>query len=496
MASMEVSSGDGDRIEDSDAATAAKVSTSHFEKSTEELVEVQQLKTIHHEEGNKVKSILCALTVCLGSFAFGTTIGWPSPAMPNLNAYRNPFHVSDEQNSWVGSIVTLGALAGGLVGGTYMDLVGRKLGLLYCAFPFAVGWVIIVSSGTFGCLLAGRAVTGVCTGIFSVICPVYIAEISPPSIRGLLGSCHQLAICIGILFTYGFGAFLPWTWLTISCEAFIIVMTLAMVFIPESPRWLLANGREEETKFALHWLRGEDADITAELEELREAIRLAQDKASFRDFLQPQLWKPLAISLGLMLFQQFSGINVIMFYTVQIFDMANIDLDPNMQTIIVGAVGVVGTLVSVFIADLAGRKILLVTSAAIMALSIGGLGAFFYEQYWFKAYAQSTLSWLPVTCLVVFNFGFDMAFGPIPWLMMGELFPLRAKGIATSVASAFNWLCAFLVTKFFVNMTAGMTVQGAYWFFTGFCALAIPFIIFLVPETKGITLEEIEHYFR
>lgn len=459
-------------------------------------IEVSNLQTSKNSNpknaGIAWNSILCTVIICLGSFVFGEVTAYTSPAMNDLNNHRHPFSVNDEQNSWVGSVSTLGALVGGLLVGTYMDLIGRKLALMATTVPFIVGWVIIAGSPSFACLLVGRVITGFCMGIYSGVCPVFISEISPASIRGFLGTCPQLILGVGILYTYGFGAFLSWQWLAIACGAVLLVLVIAACFIPDSPRWFLSVGKLEEAEYALQWLRRSD-DVSEELKEVHDMVRQSSDKASLKEFLQPELLKPLLIGIALMVFQQFSGINVILYYIVDIFKTAHIDLDPNLQSIIVGIVGIVGTTLSVFIIDLGGRRILLLVSAIIMTPSIGGLGAFFYEldDPEHTHYASTTLSWLPVTCLVVFYFGYNLAYGAIPWLMMGELFPLRAKGTASSIVTASSWLFAFFITKFFVNITDAIGRAGAYWIFTAFCALSVPFVFIFVPETKGKTLEQI-----
>ncbi|GAB6023279.1 Facilitated trehalose transporter Tret1 [Chamberlinius hualienensis] len=459
--------------------------------------EAHLVKEVPKGSDKILMSVVCAVIICLGSFIMGTVIGYPSPAIPNLSiGPGQPFYPDDEQTSWIGSIITLTALFGSLIGGYIMDKIGRKLGLLCIALPMAAGWVLISASPNYGCMLAGRAITGLTMGIISVICPVYLSEISPASIRGVLGSLHQLMICIGILYTYGFGSFLNWQWLVIAILGFLILMSVALIFIVDSPRYLFASGQIEACKESIVWLRGKSVNIDAEISELKEMVESAKDKASFSDFAQPQLWKPLAISVGLMIFQQFSGINVVMFYTVDIFQMANIDMDPNLQTIVVGVVGVVGTLVSVGISDLVGRRILLLASGFLMAISMAGLGTFFYLLNDNLGVPPPNLSWLPITCLVLFNFGFDVAYGPIPWLMMGELFPQRARGLASSIATASNWLCAFIMTKFWTNMIDAMGAYGGYWLCCAFCVASIFFIIIFVPETKGKTLEEIEESFK
>lgn len=444
------------------------------------------------------KVIASSMLICLGSFNFGTVTTYTSPAMNDLNSHPNPFFVDSNQNSWVGSVISLGALVGGLIVGRYMDLVGRKWTVLTAAVPLVVGWAIVVGSPSFACLVVGRVLTGFGVGIYSGVCPVYITEISPAFIRGFLGSCPQLAIVLGILYTYGFGAFLSWQWLGVTCGAVLVVLVIAVSFIPDSPLWCLSVDKVDEAKYALQWLRGNDSDVSDELEELHRIVKETSDKASLKEFLHLNLLKPLLVAIGLMLFQQFSGINVVLYYTVDIFKMAHIDMDPNLQSIIVGVAGVVGTAVSIFVIDLAGRRILLLVSSIVMTLSIGSLGAFFFElddpQH--TDYATTTLFWLPVTCLVIFYFGYNLAFGGIPWLMMGELFPLRAKAHGSSIVTVCSYLFAFFSSKFFVDIIDGIGRAGTFWLFTGICALSIPFVIVCVPETKGKTLEEISAGFQ
>lgn len=459
-------------------------------------VEDATTKQVVLNEGHKIISIISGLIITLGSVATGTVFGYPSPATPDIDANRNPFHLDDEQSSWVGSIITLGGMAGGLLGGPYMDRIGRKLSSMTILIPFAIGWIIVVSSPTYGCLLAGRFITGFCTGFLLIICPAYTSEIAPASIRGLMGSYAQFGMTLGILYSYCFGAFLHWDWEAIACAALLPVMMFAVSFLPESPRWLMSVQRKEEAEYSLQWLRGEDVDISKELLQIEEMIVKSQDKASIREFLQPQLWKPLLITLGLMILQQCCGINVVMFYTVNIFQLAGSSLDPNVQTILVGSFGVVGTLVSVLIADVAGRRVLLLVSAGIMTISMAGLGFFFYEYDHNQSFATGALYWLPLVCLVLFNFGFNVAFGPIPWLMMGELFPVRAKGIAGSFATVVNRLFAFIMSKCFVDITNLIHLYGGFWLCCAFSAVAIPFVVFCVPETKGKSLEEIEEKFK
>ena len=231
-----------------------------------------------------------------------------------------------------------------------------------------------------------------------------------------------------------------------------------------------------------------------------------------RDWLSPVIAKPLIISIGLMIFQQFSGINAVLFNAANIFKTAGFE-DGKVVTICVGAVQFVGTALACLVMDKAGRRILLWTMAIGMCLTLAVLGLYFEIYIPRKGDSSSTgdvvsllgsishsvpakkISWLSIVCIVLFNLFFSLAWGPVPWLVMSEIFPLRARGPASSFATMANWLLAFIVTKTYDSMIATLSVQGTYWFFGGCCFLGFLFVYILMPETKGKTLEEIEAMF-
>ena len=218
-----------------------------------------------------------------------------------------------------------------------------------------------------------------------------------------------------------------------------------------------------------------------------------EEKMALRDWLSPVIVKPLIISIGLMVFQQFSGINAVLFNAASIFKEAGFT-NSKLVTISVGLIQFVGTGLACLIMDKAGRRILLLIMAVGMCVTLVGLG-FYFEILARQSVEASKISWLSILCIVLFNLAFSLAWGPVPWLVMSEIFPLRARGPASSIATLSNWLLAFIVTKTFPTMQAGLTVQGTYWFFGGWCFVGFVFVYFLLPETKGKTLEEIEALF-
>ena len=236
-----------------------------------------------------------------------------------------------------------------------------------------------------------------------------------------------------------------------------------------------------------------------------------QEKMAWRDWLSPVIVKPLIISIGLMVFQQFCGINAVLFNAASIFADAGFKKG-KLVSISVGLIQFVGTGLACLIMDKAGRRILLLIMAIGMCVALVGLGLYFEIYIPPKddssssdavllvgsishSVAASKISWLSILCIVLFNLAFSLAWGPIPWLVMSEIFPLRARGPASSIATLSNWLLVFIITNRFPSMQAGLTPQGTYWFFGGWCFLGFVFVYLLMPETKGKTLEEIEALF-
>jgi len=219
--------------------------------------------------------------------------------------------------------------------------------------------------------------------------------------------------------------------------------------------------------------------------------------AGFKDLLSTHNLMPLIISLYLMLGQQLSGMNAVMFNVVDIFQSAGSSFSASTASIIVAAVQVAATLFSALVMDRLGRRILLNSSSFLMVMSLSALGAYFYilKTCQNTSLAQ-TLQLLPVISLSIFVLGFSIGFGPIPWLMMSELFSPEVKGVASSLATTFNWALAFCVTQFFSSLETELTVGGSFWLFGGITGLTFFFCIFLVPETKGKSLESIQQLFR
>uniref|UniRef100_A0A8C0MXZ9 Solute carrier family 2, facilitated glucose transporter member 8 n=2 Tax=Canis lupus familiaris TaxID=9615 RepID=A0A8C0MXZ9_CANLF len=318
---------------------------------------------------------LAAFAASLGPLSFGFALGYSSPAIPSLRRAPPPaLRLDDAAASWFGAIVTLGAAAGGVLGGWLVDRAGRKLSLLLCSAPFVGGFVVITAAQNVWMLLGGRLLTGLACGIASLVAPVYISEIAYPAVRGLLGSCVQLMVVTGILLAYLAGWVLEWRWLAILGCVPASFMLLLMCYMPETPRFLLTQHKHQEAMAAMQFLWGseqswEEPPVGAE----HQGFQLAQLR-------HPGVYKPFIIGILLMAFQQLSGINAVMFYAETIFEEAKFK-DSSVASIIVGIIQVLFTAMAALIMDRAGRRLLLTLSGepegVVMVFSTSAFGAYF-----------------------------------------------------------------------------------------------------------------------
>jgi SP family facilitated glucose transporter-like MFS transporter 8 len=424
--------------------------------------------------------------------AVGTVLAWTSPVLPELQSANSTLPISPEEGSWIGSLVAVGAIAGAVPAGYFADRFGRKLVILALSAPFLLSWILIVAAKSVGILYVARLIAGFATGAISVVAPMFIGEIAESSVRGALGSFFQVMLTIGILYTYTVGAIADYTWLGILCGLIPVAFFITFLRVPESPTYLMKNYKTDGAKKSLQYYRGSSYNVWKELQELEKDIsESTKDKASIRDLVSSGgTRKALIISLGLMVFQQLSGINAVIFYSVDIFDAAGSTLNPNVAAIIVAVVQVVVTYTASAIVDRAGRRLLLLLSASVMGLCLAILGLYFHLKN--KGNDVTGIGWLPLMCVTVFIVMFSLGFGPLPWMMMGELFAPNVKGVASSIAVCTNWTLVFLVTFSFGKLIDGLGEHSTFWSFAVICGVATVFIYYLVPETKGKSLTEIQ----
>ena len=336
-----------------------------------------------------------------------------------------------------------------------------------------------------------------------------MSECSYPEIRGILGSLPALFMAGGILLAYIMGAWLPWNHLAWASAVFPGFLLIVMIPLPESPVWLLSKGRTSDAQKALKWLHHKrqttNDNIPVELQQMSANATTSENTQttvspniksssgySRKELFRRPVLVPFALAFTLLIFQQFSGIDAIIFYTVSIFHSAGSDIDDHLATIIVGLVQLVANFFSLFIVDRAGRKPLLIASGAIMCVALLALGTHFYLQ---RFGTEQSLGMLPLISLIVFMIGFSIGYCSIPFLLMGELIPEKQRSFLSSIAGSLNLGIMFVVIKTYHDLKNSIGEDGTFWFYSGICLCSCFFVYFLVPETKGKTLTEIEEYF-
>nr|XP_043638564.1 sugar transporter ERD6-like 16 [Erigeron canadensis] len=439
-----------------------------------------------HKESLSMVLFSTAVAVC-GSLEFGMCVGFSAPAQ---SAICNDLNLSVAQFSLFGSIITIGAMIGSVTSGRIADSIGRKgsmaLGSVFCI----AGWLAVYYAMGSVLLDTGRFFTGYGIGIYTYVVPIYIAEIAPKELRGGLTTLNQLMIVTGSSISFLLGTVVTWRTLGLTSLTPSVLLIAGLMFIPESPRWLAKEGRDLEFDDSLGKLRGPKANITAEAAEIKETILALQSlpKARVLDLFDPKYIKPVIISVGLMICQQDGGINGIGFYASETFQFAGLK-SGKAGTIAYALIQIPITIVGVILMDKAGRRILLLISASGCSLGcfLTGTGFFFKSQAIFSEW----VAFLAVSGVLVFIASFSVGMGAIPWLIMSEIFPLHIKGAAGSLVCIVNWLGAWVVSYSF-NFLINWSPEGTFWLFSGFSLLTIVFVVKLVPETKGKSLEEIQ----
>jgi len=455
----------------------------------------------HAREGSTAYVVMVCAVAALGGLLFGYDTAVISGAIGFLEAH---FGLTPAMTGWAASSALLGCIIGVSLAGLLSDRFGRKKVLVMSAVLFLVSAVGTALPRTFTQFVLFRLLGGVGVGAASMTSPMYIAEISPARIRGRMVSVNQFAIIFGMLVVYFVNYFIAlqgdeawntqvgWRWMfgSESLPAFLLLVLL--VPVPESPRWLTKNGRTGEALNILTRVGGR-AQAEGQLTEIKEAI--AHESGSLGQLLQPGMRVVLVIGVLLAVLQQVTGINVFLYYAPEIFKKtcgAGMDV-ALLQTIVVGSVNLIFTVVAIWSVDRLGRKPLMVVGGTGMGICLAAIG--------YAAYLHRTEVWV-LAFILGYIACFAVSVGPVTWVILSEVFPTRIRGRAMAIATFCLWGANFVVSQTFPILDQNEWLVATFhhgfpfWVYASMCVILVVFVWRVVPETKGKTLEEIETFWQ
>lgn len=432
-----------------------------------------------------------AIIASLGGLLSGYDTGVISGALLFINESWN---LADTTQGILVSSVLIGAVIGAATNGILADMFGRKKIIMATAVIFTLGSIMCAFAPNIFVLIASRIFVGFAVGVVNFVVPLYLSEISPKHLRGTLVSLYQWAITAGILFSYFINAVFAhavynWRWMLFAGVIPGIVLFVGMCFMHDTPRWLVSKKRDEEAKIAFKKIEPE-VDTEKEIEDIRKTILNEGTKSDKKFRFKKWMIMPFVVGIGIMFAQICTGINTIIYYAPTIFK--NAGFESNITAIYattgIGVINFLMTIVALFFTDKLGRKPLLYFGLTGVMLSLIALGCGFA----FADFFGDNLKWVTVGSLVIYIICFAMSLGPIGWILVSEVFPLRIRGVAMSICTVSNFAFDFFVVSSFPILLHRIGGAWTFWGFGIVSLLCIVFVYFCVPETKGISLETIE----
>ncbi|MBR7834787.1 sugar porter family MFS transporter [Actinospica durhamensis] len=463
-------------------------------------------KSVHEGEEHFGYVIFIAAAAAMGGFLFGYDSSVINGAVTGIQKH---FNVGSSATGFAVASALLGSAFGAWIAGSMADRIGRVKVMLIAAVLFVVSGVLSGLAFSIVDLSIWRIVGGIGIGIASVVAPTYIAEVAPAQYRGRLGSLQQMAIVLGIfvsqLINYGLNeaangqttnnlwGLQAWRWMLII-EAFPAVLYgLLALMVPESPRYLIATRQVGRAQDVLQKVEGEDVDLDARIAEIDHVIK-SEHKPAFRDLLGSNgfVLPIVLIGIGLSIFQQFVGINVIFYYSSLLWQSVGYNVSNSLLlSVSTSIVNVIGTVVAISVIDRVGRKPLLLIGSLGMTVSLAVV-AFAFSHVNKSTAVSSIPKAYGTTAIVgahIYVFFFAMSWGVVVWVLLGEMFPNKIRALALSVAASFQWLANFAVSQSFPTMSR-WSLSGSYIIYACMAFVSFFFVVKFIKETKGKALEE------
>lgn len=437
------------------------------------------------EQSLSITLILVAITASLGGLLSGFDMGVISGALLYIN---QTWTLSPLEQGWLVSSAIVGSVIGAAANGVLADIYGRKKIIIATALIFIAGSLMCGYAPTAGWLIFSRIVIGIAVGMISFVAPIYLSEIAPEKIRGSLVSLYQLALTAGILLSYLINRIfanteLNWRWMLGSGTVPAVILLTGILFLHDTPRWLISKNRIDEARQVFRRILKKE-EVEAHISEIQETLSTSSEKQKVK--IKKWMLMPVFVGVGLMFVQICTGINTIIYYTPTIFNLAGFsdNISAIYATIGIGLVNFLMTFVAIAYIDKFGRKPLLYIGLSGMLISLFILSGAF-------AMGESG-KWLAVASVVIYIASFAMSLGPICWIMVSEIMPLKIRGFAMSAATVANFAFNFIVVLSFLPMLEIFGKAPTFFVFGLITILSLFFVYFFVPETKGISLEKIE----
>ena len=404
------------------------------------------------------------------------------------------------QKGAITASLSVGAMVGAVLAGRLCNRIGRRLTIMTAAVVVIIGTVACVLAGDWQVMMLTRGVIGIGIGLSSATVPTYLAELAPARVRGALGSLNQLFIVSGILIAflvdYALSSHNNWKGMFLGAVIPAAILIAGLLVLPETPRWLLSKGRDAEAKAVLAATRPDasEAELDVEVQDIRDVIQRDSERGRVRDLWQPWVRPMVLVAMILAIGQQFSGVNAInAYFPTMLKSLGFATRTALLSAVVLGVVKFLFTVWELFVVDRWGRKPLLQIGAAIMVVSLFAAGLVIKN-----VTDKNTLGTMTLIFLIIYLAGYELGWGATVWVMIGEIFPLRARAAGTAVATTVLWAATGLVTAVFPTMSAksNLGIGGAMWVFAGINVVLLILARFYIPETKGRSLEQIERDLR
>ncbi|KAJ3623784.1 hypothetical protein MTP99_017447 [Tenebrio molitor] len=471
-----------------------------YNKSTTEETVSTILKPETRPKSINTFLYLTAVIADLMAFAAGVSFAWSSPMLPKLDGSKDPDHnplgrpITPSEASWIAGLVPLGAIFGPMAAGTLADKIGRKGSLLVMAAVMTLSLLTTAFAKIIHLFYISRFLLGTaCGSVFSIL-PLFLVEIAESHNRGTVSCLSGIFVTSGFNFAFVVGPHLSVQNFCLVCISPLVIFLVCFSILgAESPVYLASINDEKRLMTSLKKLRNNSAEeIQAEFRSIMKSVEQTDRRKGMigQILASKRLRRALVISLGIIIFQQAAGVSAIISYMQTIFAAAGGSLSPEMYPVIVGTVQTVATALASSLVDRLGRKVLLLASAVGMCISVATLGVYFYLKN--HQIQVDMISWVPVLSLVVFMMMFNIGLGPVPWVVIAELFPPKMRSTTTSLASFSCFMSSFIITLVFAAMSLHLGMANCFFVLSLICFCAGAFIFCFVPETKGKSLQAIQ----